>query len=101
MTTSIGASTGWPSSRPSAMSKVRRPLIMAPQSLIHSSMTTLSASGSLSYWPTWFSGTHPGEHHLAAPAEGECRPVVRAGEKRVHQLRPVRPLKLFVLLGWR
>ena len=83
------------------MSKVRRPLIMAPQSLIHSSMTTLLASGSLSYWPTWFSGAHPGEHHLAAPAEGECRPVVRAGEKRVHQLRPVRPLKLIVLLGWR
>ncbi len=48
MTTKIGASMGWPPFHPSAMSNVRRPLIIAPMSLIHSSTTGTLAAGGLS-----------------------------------------------------
>jgi hypothetical protein len=45
VTTKIGASIGSPPFHPLAMSNVRRPLIIAPQSVIHSRTTTTLASG--------------------------------------------------------
>ena len=50
----MGTSIGWPFFQPWAMSKVRRPLTMAPQSFVHPSMIALLASGgaSHSFWRT-------------------------------------------------
>ena len=68
VTTKIGASIGWPSAQPLAMSKVRRPLIMAPAPACHSSTIGRLASGgrSRSSDPT-VSGPAPIQVNRAGP----------------------------------
>ena len=49
VSTKMGASMGWPSFQPRAMSKVRRPLMPAPQSVCHAFTTGRLASGGHRY----------------------------------------------------